>query len=136
MGALLGGAVAFELDLHENELVIVDVDDVVLDTGVTEIRLPGDELGFKDSVYGLKPQCPGAHRHDDIIILVPVPSRCVPGGEPPLGDTCALVVDLNRGLGCAPAGHDVDLQEQPLSLLISCDQVREQALRARSALPR
>ena len=59
---------ALKLDLHKNEFVIVDVDDVVLDTGVAEVRLPGNEFSFMDAIHGIEPQCPGAHRHDDIII--------------------------------------------------------------------
>ncbi len=79
--------------------------------------MPGNEFCFTDAVHGLEPQCPRAHRHDDVIILVPVPSGRFPGGEPPLGDARAPVVDLNRGLGGAPAGRDIDLLKPRLRCL-------------------
>ncbi len=56
------GAAALELDLHENEFVIVDVDHNVLNARVAEVRPPGNELGIMYAVRGFKPQSPRAPR--------------------------------------------------------------------------
>src|SRR6185437_15267095 len=86
------------LDLDEHEREVVSVDHVVLDAGWPGVRDAGLQFGVALSGRLVEQKLAGSHRHDHILVLVPViagrSARC----EAPFGNAHRVVVDLYRGL--------------------------------------
>src|SRR5687768_6838548 len=89
-----------ELDLDEHELGRIRIPHVMLDAGGTVVWLSGDELGGRDRAAGsLDRERSGRDRHDDVVVLVAMPSGGSAGREAPFGDTDTGSIDLHGGHG-------------------------------------
>src|SRR4051794_36863869 len=96
---------ALHLDVDEHEFEPVGVDDVVLDAGLAEIRLAGDQLGLARAARLFEPQRAAGDRHDAVIVFVPVPAGGATRWKPPLGDAQPGIVDLHGRDGTRALAH-------------------------------
>src|SRR5262245_32525464 len=96
------GALLLQLDFDERELVIVRIDDVVFDAGLSEVGGAHRQTGFPSAV-GLDELERAVRQGDDhIVVFVLVPARRRAGGELPLSHSHPIVVDQQRR-GSRPA---------------------------------